>query len=76
MFNQPLTHFKEETAYRHLGCFDVRSGKPCSARLNAGSDLSRKFHDYSLLDYIRRLRKDGVIVDLDCSHSEDKVGHF
>ena len=54
----------------------MRSGKPCSARLNAGSDLSRKFHDYSLLDYTRRLRKDGVIVDLDCSHSEDKVGHF
>ena len=54
----------------------MRSEKPCSAKWNAGFDLSRRFLDYLLLDYTHRLRMDGVIIDPDCSHSEDKGGHF
>ena len=54
----------------------MRNGKPYSARWNAGSDLSRKFHDCSLLGYIRRLGKDAVITDPGCSHSVNTDGHF
>ena len=54
----------------------MRNGKPCSAKWNAGSDLSRTFHDCSLLGYIRRLGKDAVIIDPGCSHSANTDGHF
>ena len=54
----------------------MRNGKPCSAKLNAGSDLSRTFHDCSLLGYIRRLGKDAVIIDPGCSRSANTDGHF
>ncbi len=54
----------------------MRNGKPYSAKWNAGSDLSRKFHDCSLLGYIRRLGKDEVIIDPVCSHSANTDGHF
>ena len=54
----------------------MRNGKPYSAKWNAGSDLSRKFHDCSLLGYIRRLGKDAVIIDPGCSHSANTDGHF
>ena len=54
----------------------MRNGKPCSAKWNAGSDLSRTFHDCSLLGYIRRLGKDAVITDPGFSRSANTDGHF
>ena len=54
----------------------MRNGKPCSAKWNAGSDLSRTFHDCLLLGYIRRLGKDAVIIDPGCSRSANTDGHF
>ena len=54
----------------------MRNGKPCSAKWNAGSDLSRKFHDCSLLGYIRRLGRDTVIINPGYSRSANTDGHF
>ena len=54
----------------------MRNGTPYSAKWNAGSDLSRKFHDCSLLGYIRKLGKDAVIIDPGCSHFANTDGHF
>ena len=54
----------------------MRNGKPYSAKWNAGSDLSRKFHDCSLPGCIRKLGKDAVIIDPGCLHFANTDGHF
>jgi hypothetical protein len=65
-FESALYIFTMEIHCHHLDYFCERSGKLCSAGWNAESGLGRKFHDYSLFDYIRRSRMGGVITDLGC----------
>ena len=76
MFNQPLTHFTMEIVCHYPDYFGERSGKLYNAGWNAGSGLSKMFHGYLLLDYIHRLRMDGVIIDQGCLHSANRGGHF